>query len=84
MLCNVTVMPTIRILTASIAINLACLKFILAFYLAIPKPDNVLIPVPYNLLENVQWLMSNPYKMHSTCGTFKTYKGLTEEVKNKK
>ncbi|VVC24357.1 Calycin [Cinara cedri] len=69
-----------RTISASIAIIITCLKLTRALELAVPKPDTVFVPVPYDLLENVQWMMGDPGKMHSTCGTFDTYKEHTSKL----
>lgn len=46
----------------------------------IPKPDTVLIPVPFDKLNNIQWASDSDH-MVSTCGVYKAYKGTTENVK---
>jgi hypothetical protein len=72
---------TIRALL-SIATILGCLKLTFSLHLNIPKPDTVLISVPFDQLQNINWMGGNPDYMESTCGTFKAYETDTiEKVK---
>lgn len=75
-------MHTKRILTFITVFT--CLKF--TWQLLIPKPDTVLVPVPINLLDNIDWLSyydnGNIKSMQSTCGMIEAYEGPIEKVKN--
>lgn len=51
------------------------LTYLKSFTLAtIPKPETVLVPVPFDQLGNIQW-SSGPGLMESTCGTYRPYSG---------
>ncbi|XP_060853622.1 uncharacterized protein LOC132931698 [Rhopalosiphum padi] len=73
-----TMQPTIRVLL-SIATILGCLKLTFSLQLNIPKPDTVLISVPFDQLKNINWMAGNPDYTESTCGTFKAYETDTIE-----
>lgn len=58
-----------------------CFEFNSSFVIEtqIPRPETVLVPVPFDKFQNIQWANDLDF-MDSTCGVFKAYKGPTENV----
>ncbi|XP_025414899.1 uncharacterized protein LOC112686704 isoform X1 [Sipha flava] len=54
------------------AVILVCAELAVTAPWQVPRPETVLVPVPFDQLDNIRWLI-DPKTMSSTCGQFKAY-----------